>query len=53
MDIKTQTKEEIMTTDQQNENTNPESAIIDERTGEVIPKGAPAPIAKAMYTFDA
>jgi len=46
-----------MTTDQQNENTNPESAIIkgeiiDERTGEVIPKGAPTPIAKAMYTFD-
>jgi len=42
--------------DQDNENK-PESAIVqaeivDERTGEVIPRGAPAPVAKAMYTFD-
>ena len=29
-----------------------QAEIVDERTGEAIPKGAPAPIAKAMYTFD-
>ena len=46
-----------MTTDHDNENQNPDTTIVkaeivDERTGEVIPAGAPAPIAKAMYTFD-
>ena len=46
-----------MTTDHDNENQNPDTAIVkgeivDERAGEVIPRGALAPIAKAMYTFD-
>ena len=46
-----------MATDHDKENQNPDTAIVkgeivDERTGEVIPVGVPAPIAKAMYTFD-
>ena len=46
-----------MTNDHENEFSRPDESkeivpIVDERTGEIIPRNAPQPIAKAMYTFD-